>query len=148
MVTGVVQMSTGNWNWVTTNTDTSSTGYGTLPDRVCDARNVPGGRSHLEWFNPNCFTQSPSGTFGNSGMGVYENPGINNWNISFRKSIRTGFLSDRARLEFIAQLFNAFNHTQLGPATNQSIAAVGNRSGTIVSTRPPRDIQLSMKYIF
>jgi hypothetical protein len=148
MVTGVVQLSTGNWNWVTTNTDTSSTGYGTLPDRVCDARNVPGGRTYKEWFNPSCFIQSPTGTFGNSGMGVYENPGIDNWNISFRKSTRTGFLSEYGRIDFIAQLFNAFNHTQWGPATNQSTAAVGNRSGTIVSTRPPRDIQLSMKYIF
>ena len=148
MVSGVVQMSTGNWNWVTTNTDTSGTGYGTLPDRVCNAQNVPGGRSYLEWFNRDCFVQPATGAFGNSGMGVYQNPGINNWDVSLRKSTRTGWLSDYGRIDFMAQLFNAFNHTQWGPATNETTTQVGNRSGTIVSTRPPRQIQLSMKYIF
>jgi hypothetical protein len=148
MVSGVAQMATGNPNWVTTATDTSGTGYGTLPDRVCDARNVPGGRSAAEWFNRDCFVQPAFGTFGNSGMGVYENPGVNTWNISLRKSTKVRWPSESGRIDFLAQMFNAFNHTQWGPATNQSAAQAGARSGSITATRPPRQIQLSMKYIF
>ena len=86
--------------------------------------------------------------FGNEGMGTYENPGINNWNVSFRKSTRLPFLFEGGRLDFVAQMFNAFNHTQWGPATNTSTLVSGVRSGSITATRPPRQIQLSLKYLF
>jgi hypothetical protein len=109
---------------------------------------VPGGRSISEWFNRSCFVQPAADVFGNSGMGVYENPGINNWNISFRKSTTLPFPAERGRLDFMAQLFNAFNHTQLGPATDTSQAVSGVRSGSITAARPPRQIQLSMRYVF
>jgi hypothetical protein len=113
-----------------------------------NTRNVPGGPSLSEWFNRNCFSQPAFGTWGNSGEGVYTNPGLNNWNISLRKSFRTRFFPESGRLDFIGELFNAFNHTQLGPATNTTTVVSGARSGTITSTRPPRQIQLSLKYMF
>jgi hypothetical protein len=69
-----------------TTTDSSGTGYGLRPDRICDAKDVPAGKSRLQWFNLACFAQPAFGTWGNAGLGVYEDPGINNWNLALAKS--------------------------------------------------------------
>jgi hypothetical protein len=61
-----------------TTTDTSGTGYGVLPNRICDATEVPGGHTRFQWFNLGCFTQPAFGTWGNSNLGVVTQPGINN----------------------------------------------------------------------
>lgn len=145
-ISGSADMTTGSPNWVTT-VDNSGTGYGAMPDRICDARDVQGGRNRLQWFNTACFTQPAFGTWGNSNMGVYEDPGINNWNFSFAKSIPTKLPRDSGRINFRADLFNAFNHTQLGAATATTVQQNVN-AGRITSTRPPRQIQLSLTYLF
>lgn len=145
-VSGIIDLTTGSPNWVTT-TDTSGTGYGTMPDRICDATNVPGGRNRLEWFNTGCFTQPAFGTFGSSPMGVYTDPGISNWNISLQKSILTKLPRETGRIDFRADFFNAWNHTQWGPANANTLVS-SPTAGQISSTRPPRQIQLSLRYLF
>src|SRR5207245_9197295 len=132
--------------WVTT-VDTSGTNYGAMPNRICDARNVPGGRSRLEWFNTACFTQPAFGTWGNSNMGVFDDPGINNWNLAFTRAAPARFLGDAGRINFRADLFNAWNHTQYGPATATTLTSNVN-AGRITSTRPPRQFQASLKFVF
>ena len=139
-------MTTGSPNWVTT-IDTSGTNYGAMPNRICDARAVPGGRNRLQWFNKACFAQPQFGTWGNSHMGVYDDPGINNWNLAFVKAVRTPFLGEAGRAELRADVFNAWNHTQLGPATATTLISNVN-AGRVTSTRPPRQIQLSLRVIF
>jgi hypothetical protein len=143
---GATDFTSGAPNWVTT-VDTSQTSYGAMPNRICDARNVPGGRNRNQWFNPNCFTQPAFGTFGNSNMGVYTDPGIDNWNLAFARNIRIPKPFEGGQLKFRAELFNAFNHTQWGPATATTLISNVN-AGRITSTRPPRQVQLSLTYIF
>ena len=143
----IVDMTTGAWRRVTTSTDTSNTNYGVMPDRICDPRDVPGGRSRLQWFNVSCFAQPAFGKFGNSPLGVYEDPGLNNWNMAFSKSTVIGFPNEAARVEFRADLFNAFNHTQWGNATNTTLPSNVN-AGRITSTRPPRQMQFSLSFHF
>jgi hypothetical protein len=54
-------------------------------------------------------------------------------------------LSNRMRLQFRAETFNTFNHTQFGSATlNLSSAAFGR----ISSTRGPRRTQLGVRLTF
>lgn len=146
-VSGTLDLTSGSPNWVTTN-DLSGTGYGAMPDRICDARDVPGGKDRFQWFNTSCFAQPAFGTFGNSHMGVYDDPGINNWNMAFAKATPVGGLSESARVEFRADLFNVFNHTQWGPASASTLQSGNVNSGRITSTRPPRQVQLSLSYIF
>ena len=143
----IVDMTTGAWRRVTTSTDTSNTNYGVMPDRICDPRDEPGGRSRLQWFNVSCFAQPAFGKFGNSPLGVYEDPGLNNWNMAFSKSTVIGFPNEAARVEFRADLFNAFNHTQWGNATNTTLPSNVN-AGRITSTRPPRQMQFSLSFHF
>ncbi len=142
---GSTDFTSGAPNWVTT-VDTSQTNYGAMPNRICDAREVPGGRDRNQWFNPNCFTQPAFGTFGNSNMGVYTDPGINNWNLGFAKAFPVPPI-ERGQLRFRADLFNAFNHTQWGPATATTLISNVN-AGRISSTRPPRQVQFSLTYKF
>jgi hypothetical protein len=145
-VSGILDMATGAPNRVTTN-DLSGTGYGIMPDRICDPREVPGGRSRLQWFNTACFTQPAFGTFGNSPIGVYEDPGINNLNLSFIKTTRIGS-AEIGSIVFRTDLFNALNHTQWGGASNSTLQSGNVNSGRITSTRPPRQMQFSLSYIF
>ncbi len=146
IVSGSTDFTSGAPNWVTT-VDTSQTNYGAMPNRICDARNVPGGRNRNEWFNPNCFTQPAFGTFGNSNLGVYADPGINNWNLAFARTFPFQKPFERGQLRARVELFNAFNHTQWGPATATTLVSNVN-SGRITSTRPPRQLQLSLAYQF
>jgi hypothetical protein len=118
-----------------------------MPDRICDARSVPGGRNRLQWFNTACFAQPAFGTFGNSHIGVYEDPGINNWNLALAKSTRVNVPNENARIEFRLDLFNAFNHTQWANATNTTLVSNVN-AGRIGATRPPRQMQFSLSFQF
>jgi hypothetical protein len=144
---GIADFTTGAWRRVTTN-DVSGTGYGAMPNRICDPRNVPGGRTRFQWFNTACFENPPFGVWGNSPMGVYEDPGINNWNLSVHKSFPIKFPNETARLTFRTDFFNAFNHTQWGPASNSTLQSGNVDSGRINSTRAPRQIQFSLTYLF
>jgi hypothetical protein len=128
--------------------DVSGTGYGINPNRVCDPREVPGGRTRFAWFNTGCFEQPAFGTFGNSPIGVYEDPGINNVNLSIQKLTRLAALSESSLIRFRVDMFNALNHTQWGPATNSTLQSGNINAGRITSTRPPRQIQLSLSFEF
>jgi hypothetical protein len=146
-VSSIIDNSTGAPRRVTTS-DISGTGYGIMPDRICDPREVPGKKDRFTWFNTACFAQPAFGTFGNSPIGVYEDPGINNVNISIQKNTRLSIPTEASAVLFRVDLFNAFNHTQLGPASNSTLQSGNVNSGRITSTRPPRQIQLSLSFLF
>ncbi|MFN0166574.1 MAG: carboxypeptidase regulatory-like domain-containing protein [Bryobacteraceae bacterium] len=141
---GIIDTTTGIPNKVTT-VDNSGTGYGAHPDRICDPRNVPGGQGRLQWFNTGCFRQTEFGVWGNSPLGVFEDPGIANANLAILKSIPVG--GEGRELAFRTDLFNAFNHTQWG-AANNSLTTGNVNYGRILATRPPRQIQLSLTFRF
>jgi hypothetical protein len=146
-VAGIADFTTGAWRRVTTN-DVSGTGYGIMPNRICDPRDVPGGRNRLQWFNTGCFENPAFGTWGNSPIGVFEDPGINNWNLSAQKDIPINFPNEAARITFRTDFFNAFNHTQWGSASNSTLQSGNVNSGRIGSTRAPRQIQFSLTFQF
>ena len=87
------------------------------------------------------------GTFGNLGRNVVRAPGFANWDVSFSKKaelFRTA--ADHAvQLQFRAEFFNLFNHTQWAGVSS----AVGAANfGQITSTRDPRLTQLGLRLIF
>jgi hypothetical protein len=143
-VSGIVDTTTGMPSSVTV-PDNSGTGYGTMPDRICNPKQVPNGRSRLEWFNTNCFQQTAFGVWGNSPLGVFENPGIANLDLTILKSfvLRRESMS----LDLRADMFNALNHTQWGPANNSDTPGNANY-GVILTTRPPRRVQFSLSFRF
>jgi hypothetical protein len=65
------------------------------------------------------FVQALPGARTNVGRNTLDSPGLNNWNMAFFKKTR---LTERASLEFRAEMQNAFNH-------GQPILGSGNISG-------------------
>ena len=97
------------------------------------------------WFNTSCFQQTAFGVFGNSPLGVFENPGIANVDLAILKSFKLPWES--STLDFRADMFNALNHTQWGPANNSDTPGNANY-GAILTTRPPRHMQFSLSFRF
>ncbi len=114
----------------------------------CNPNTVAGGKSRFQWFNSACFANPLFGVFGNSTIGAITEPGINNWDLTLAKTTRVGFPSESGQIEFRAEFFNAFNHTEWGAPNEFGPTSANSRFGWITSTRPPRQIQLVLKYIF
>lgn len=101
-------------------------------------------------FDPNSFAlpeltedSTPLQLLGNSPRTLCCGPGINNFDLSVQKITSVG---ERMRLEFRAEFFNLFNHTQfLNPDGNISDGA---DFGRVKHTRDPRQMQFALKFSF
>ena len=103
------------------------------------------------WFNTSSFRAPVVGQWGNLGFDGLTGPGRHNWNMSLFKS----FVFSEARgskLEFRAESFNLFNHTQFqgGGGANTGVSTVFNNSnfGRLTSAFDGRTFQLGMKLLF
>jgi len=85
----------------------------------------------------------PLQAFGNSGVGVLRGPGL--FNIDFNLS-RSFAVTEKHRLQFRAEFFNALNHANFGvPGVNMSSGGFGRINQTSTEARI---IQLALKYKF
>lgn len=67
------------------------------------------GRNGRPAFNTVLFPEETLGQLGNARRRVFYGPGINNFDLALQKNVRLG---EARFLEFRAEAFNAFNHTQ------------------------------------
>ena len=110
-------------------------------------------KSITEWFNTSCFNQGLAGQFGDVGRNTLRQPGINNWDFGIGKTFN---FTERIGLQFRAETFNLFNHTQYGydPFTSTGIgSSVDNNPndpqyGKVIAARPGRILQLGAKFTF
>ena len=95
------------------------------------------------FFDPASFASAALGTLGTSPRTICCGPGIDNFDFSLQKVTPIG---ENKRVEFRAEFFNLFNHTQfLNPDGNISDGA---DFGRVKHTRPPRSIQFAVKFGF
>ena len=156
-VATIVTASSGNWYTptdISANVSTSDCGGNVAncirPNLIGDpngAACVPG-----TLFNTCAFaSDTVIGTFGNAGRNIIEGPGFQNWDISLFKSFP---VRESTRFEFRAEFFNAFNHANpefTNPDTiveNTSTELGSSTFGFPAFTRPPRQIQLALKFYF
>lgn len=107
------------------------------------------GRSIARWFDtsfgvPGAAWATPAQfNYGNGGRNILRGPG--RWNVDY-SLFKEFAVRERARLQFRAEFFNLFNHTQFD-LPNPSI---GNpNAGRITATvGTPRDIQFSLRLQF
>ncbi len=97
--------------------------------------------------DPNCILPGdgpgiPLFTFGNFGRNTLRGPGINNWDLSITKKTKIG---ETREVEFRAEFFNAFNHTQFLRVDDAGGSAT---FGQVISDRGPRLIQFGLKFYF
>ena len=101
-------------------------------------------------FDTSVFRVPTVGSFGDMSKTTLTGPGINNWDIAVFKNF---LITERWRLQFRGELYNAFNHTQFAafdatarfdPAGSQ----INGQFGQYTSARDPRLIQLSVRVQF
>ena len=156
--TGVVKHIAGGWQasaivalqsgqpfTVVDSRDRSVTGGGgDRPDAVpgCDPNSGP--RTTDQWFNTSCFTVVPLGCcFGTAGRNTVRGDGVQQVDLSFLKMFEP---SQQTRVEFRAEVFNLFNHTDFSsPVNNIASASFGRILRTSVEER---QIQFALKLSF
>ena len=139
----VPQLLTGN---------TNGSRRGTRLTQIGDPKanlpaDVPGG---VYWFNPAAFEAPADGTYGNTTRAPFRLPGVNQWDLTVSKNWYPG---RDMRLQFRAELINAFNQVQFtginatcsNTAANRSCVVPGSRFGQLTSTRNPREVQLGVR---
>ncbi len=104
------------------------------------------------WFNTSVFSAPVCATgpdcYGNLGFDAIRGPGRNNFDLSLKKIFS---FTERLKLEFRADAFNAWNHTQFhGDANNGGIGTnVGSGNfGQVTSAFDGRQFQLGLKLMF
>jgi hypothetical protein len=107
-----------------------------------------------QWYNPACFTLEAPGTLGNLGRDTVIGPHFVNTDLALLKDTR---FKENLDLQFRAEFFNIFNHTNLGlPSAGQgggALYAAGavpiGSAGQITSQNgTPRQIQFALKFTF
>ena len=112
------------------------------PNQVGDP--ATGDQSGLLWFNPEAFVPSAGGEYGDAPVTPFRLPGRHQWDVTVSKIIDLG----ARRLQFKADVINVFNHTQFLDVNTLCVGTVncGPSFGQVVSTRPPREIQLGIRF--
>ena len=106
-------------------------------------------------YNPNCFSAEAFGTLGNFGREGLIGPGLQDVDVALLKTTK---IRENMTLQFRAEVFNLFNHTNLslpigsvfngvaGPTTTLGYnPSAGNILGPSV---PSRELQFGLKLIF
>ena len=164
-VTGILSVTSGFPFSVTTGTfDLAALGTSNVWQRVnlapgCTAKSATLG-SETKWFNPACFTLPGVGQFGDLGKNSFTGPGLRDVDFAIMKDTKVPKVSETFDVQFRAECFNLFNHTNLGipngalysqgPVVNGVLTGTVNpTAGTFSSTiAPQRTLQFGLKILF
>lgn len=143
---GITRLTTGLPVTISQRLDQSLLGTGGIDLPNWDGNPVaklnPRATSTRSYFNASQFSLQPLGTIGNSSRRFFHGPGINNTDVALRKSVQ---VEGRFGLEFRAEFFNVFNHTQFqNPAGRQG----ASNFGRVSSARDPRIGQVALRLTF
>jgi hypothetical protein len=111
------------------------------PDLVCNPNNGP--KTVAEFFNTSCLVQQNPIRYGDSGRAVITGPGVIGVDLAAQKNFT--FRSDKWRLQFRSEFFNAINHPNYNPPGK----LLGTSTfGVVTTAQAPRIIQLALKLGF
>jgi Carboxypeptidase regulatory-like domain/TonB-dependent Receptor Plug Domain len=94
-------------------------GYFNTAAFACQAPLVPFGDPG---FVNGPFSNAPATDYGNSAVGIATGPGQFNWDISIVKNTQ---ITERVRMQFRSDFYNAFNHPQFAPPQGTNFGTVG-----------------------
>jgi hypothetical protein len=152
-VTGVTRFWSGLPFSVTSNGNAGTLGGG-------PRANYLGGKiiikdfANRQWYDPLVFGRPKDGELGNTGRNFLRGPGFTNFDLSLFKDFK---FSERIILQYRAEFFNIFNHTQwfgintgISAANPDSAVTAATRgtSGQLTSARDSRKIQMALKFSF
>ncbi len=108
-------------------------------------------RTFYRNFRTNVFRLPAVGTIGNAAKTLIRGPGINNWDVAVFKNFP---IRERVRVQFRWELYNAWNHTQFSAldTTARFDTKTGDQVnaglGQFTAARPPRQMQLALRFYF
>jgi len=109
-------------------------------------------KTAAQWFNTSVFSQPTCATgpdcYGNLGFDAIRGPGHNNFDLALLKNFA---FTEKFRMEFRAEAFNAFNHTQFeGNSNTGGVSNNFNASdfGQVKNAYDGRQFQLALKLIY
>jgi hypothetical protein len=143
-ITGLGSYQSGAPFTVNLPTDNANIGAGPSqrPDLVGDPnRNAP--HSAEQWFNTSAFRMPAQFTFGNSARNVVLADDKTTVDFSLTKDT---VIKESKRLQFRAEVFNIFNHTNFGDVPGR--IAFTSTFGRYTSADAPRQMQLALKLLF
>ena len=124
------------------------------PDMTCDPM-AHTGDPLTGWFDTSCFKRpSGRGDYGDAPRNVVRRPGIVNWNLALFKNFQIG---GRRSFQYRLEAYNILNSVQFqdvdrtarfDPAGVQTNVNFGTPIGIANPTRPPRVIQMSLRFNF
>jgi hypothetical protein len=138
------------------NLSANSGGVASILGNTANRPNVSGAISYpkttAQWFNPAVFSQPTCATgpdcYGNLGFDAIRGPGHNNFDLALLKNFA---FTERFHMEFRAEAFNAFNHTQFeGNANTGGISTnvTASNFGAVTNAYDGRQIQFALKLIY
>jgi len=109
-------------------------------------------KTAAQWFDPSVFSAPACVTgpdcYGNLGHDALRGPGRDNWNMSLLKNFA---ITERFHMQFRADAFNMWNHTQFkGDANNGGISTnLGSSNfGAVTGAFDGRQFQLALKLMY
>jgi hypothetical protein len=134
-------------------------GNGDFADRAVQIGNPKAGISHaisggsVQWFNPAAFTDPAPGTYSLTRRGQNYNPGYSAVDLAV---LKTTPVAEGISIQFQAQLFNIFNHTNLAPVGFPSTGDGGTIGSTIgpylgnpgIGPGEPLNVDFALKVLF
>ena len=159
---GIVTLLSGIPLEVVTNVNPNYVGLASTPGNGGYRPNlVPGvpiylhGADKTVFLNPAAFALPAPGTFGNLRRGFVRQPGVNSVDFSLNKNWK---VKERYGLQFRAEMFNLFNHTNFNGfdagmgagfnAAGQFTGFTNGNFGKLNTDRGPRNIQFGLKFNF
>jgi hypothetical protein len=142
-VNGLVLLESGAPFTVNIGTDRANIGAGPAqrPDQTCDP-NQGAPQTTAQWFNTACFSLQPQFAFGTAPRNSVLSPGYADVDASVQKDVTLG---RGTRLQFRWEIFNLLNHVNFDVPNR---VAFTPNFGRIFSTKPARQMQFGVKFIF
>ena len=98
------------------------------------------------WISPGGFQRldpiADAGQFGNAGRNIAQGPGFQQWDFSALKNFK---ITESKTIQFRGELFNIFNHANLGLPQNDINSP---NFGQIQTSQPGRLVQFALKFLF
>jgi hypothetical protein len=112
------------------------------PTEVGDPALDRGDRTLKRYFNTDAFKATPQFGLGNAPRFPLHGPGINNTDLSITRNFK---IRERLTVQFIGQLFNAFNHPQYSNVSNSITAS---NYGAVTGAQSSRITEFALRIFF
>ncbi len=111
------------------------------------------GSPYVQWFNPDAFVDPAPGTYSPTRRGQNYNPGYQDFDLA---AIKTTAITERVKIQFKANMYNLFNHTNLQPVGFPTTGSGGTVSETIgpflgnptIGPGEPFNTEFALKVLF